>query len=288
MIDWIADAGYKRSRVFRSERAPMHLLARSKSAGVHVVSAPATSGSFKHLRRRSQPLLGRAKTVGAAPITEHIAATDLQKSFRAHRELSRFRAMRNSVMKLQAGWRGTTARQKIKELRMSAILLQGRISRWVHRRVQAAIKLQSAWRGRRARLEFHKLRFAAMKMQRVMRGACARLTARMRRRTNHEHDQKLIALVDQSQRVALALLRRRRRVSASLVMLGVACMSPAAAFLLTAAAGASSMAPSDAWPLLAWTQPLLGAGTGETDLSNPQPSPRMLPHAPRPPVQRPR
>ena len=34
---------------------------------------------------------------------------------------------------------------------MSAVLLQGRISRWVQRRVQAAIKVQAIARGRKAR-----------------------------------------------------------------------------------------------------------------------------------------
>ena len=170
---------------------------------------------------------------------------------------------------------------------MSAVLLQGRISRWVHRRVLAAIKVQTAWRGRLARLQLHRLRFAALKLQRVMHGACARLAARVRRRSKKGRDQELIELVNKSQRKAHALLRRRRRVTALLVVFGAACIAPAAAFLFAAAAGATSLASANAWPLVAWTQPLLGAGTGETGpFNNPRPSaPKHLPsHAPHFPL----
>lgn len=164
---------------------------------------------------------------------------------------------------------------------MSAVLLQGRISRWVHRRVQAAIKVQTAWRGRLARLQLHRLRFAALKLQRVMHGACARLAARVRRRSKKGRDQELIELVNKSQRMAHALLRRRRRVTALLVVFGAACIAPAAAFLFAAAAGATSLASANAWPLVAWTQPLLGAGTGETGpFNNPRPSAPEAPAGP--------
>uniref|UniRef100_A0A673CVH5 Myosin IXAa n=1 Tax=Sphaeramia orbicularis TaxID=375764 RepID=A0A673CVH5_9TELE len=95
-----------------------------------------------------------------------------------------------AVLCLQAHWRGYRERQRFREWREAAVVLQRAWRMWLYRRCTAALVIQTAWRCHRAREAYLQLHTSVVQLQALSR----RFLARQRQKEEEEQQEKLLQL----------------------------------------------------------------------------------------------
>ncbi|AWP01244.1 putative unconventional myosin-IXa [Scophthalmus maximus] len=96
---------------------------------------------------------------------------------------------------LQAHWRGYRERQRFRQWREAALVLQRAWRSWLQRRCTAALVIQTAWRCHRARDDYLRLYCAVVRLQAFGRGFLARQSfreLREQRLTEEQQQEKLL------------------------------------------------------------------------------------------------
>ncbi|XP_029979253.1 unconventional myosin-IXAa isoform X3 [Sphaeramia orbicularis] len=103
-----------------------------------------------------------------------------------------------AVLCLQAHWRGYRERQRFREWREAAVVLQRAWRMWLYRRCTAALVIQTAWRCHRAREAYLQLHTSVVQLQALSRRFLARQSFRklkqQRQKEEEEQQEKLLQL----------------------------------------------------------------------------------------------